>query len=50
MKNKYPKGFEMIPETAGKISNGIFINKKTCEIIVAFAWGGDYHFKISEIK
>lgn len=52
-KNKKVKfeGYDLIPETAGKITNGVYIRKDKEAIIVNFAWGGYLKFApIDEIK
>lgn len=43
-KQRYPD-YDLVPETAGKISNGVYIKKDKSEIIIAFAWGKNLHFK-----
>ncbi len=40
--------FDLIPNTAGIITNGIYIKKDKSELIISLAWGGDYHFKPME--
>ena len=48
--NKF-SGFDLVPETAGKISNGVYIKKDKSEIIICFAWGDNLHYKpIKNIK
>jgi hypothetical protein len=43
-KSKYPD-FRLIKDTAGKISNGVYIKNDGSEIIIAFAWGDDLRFR-----
>lgn len=43
-KQRYPD-FDLVPETGGKISNGVYIKKDKSEIIIAFAWGRNLRFK-----
>lgn len=39
-------GFHLVPETAGKISNGVYVKDDGSEVIIQFAWGGKYlHFR-----
>ncbi len=46
-KKRNPKyeGFHLVEETAGKISNGVYVKDDGSEVIIAFAWGKDLHFK-----
>lgn len=47
LKTKYPD-YDLVPETTGKISNGVYIRKDKQALIVSFAWGPDLHFKPTE--
>ena len=38
-------GFELVPETTGKICAGVYIKDDNSEIIIHFAWGRDLHYK-----
>ena len=40
MRDKLLKDFKLVPETPGKICNGVYIKKDNSEIIIKFAWGG----------
>ena len=44
LKQCYPD-FDLVPETSGVISNGVYIKKDKSELIVAFAWGRNLHFR-----
>ncbi len=43
-KNRYPD-YRLIPNTAGKISNGVYIKNDLSEIRICFAWGEDLVFR-----
>jgi hypothetical protein len=52
MKKKEPKykGYRLVPETTGKITDGVYIREDNQALIVSFAWGNksgqrDLHFK-----
>lgn len=45
MKKSKFEGFDLVPETAGKISDGVYIKKDKSEIIIAFAWGDSLRFR-----
>jgi len=47
MKKRNPKykGFHLVDETAGKISNGVYVKDDGLEIIIAFAWGKSLHWR-----
>lgn len=56
MKRKIKKwgeneGYREVPETAGKICNGVYIKENEdgeCEAVrIRFAWGGDLEVKIN---
>ncbi len=47
-KNRKYEGYDLIPETTGKISNGVYIRKDNNALIISFAWGRDLHFKPQE--
>jgi hypothetical protein len=46
-KKRNPKfeGYHLVENTAGKISNGVYIKDDSSEIIICFAWGDDLRFK-----
>jgi len=44
-KKTHLKDFELIPNTAGVILNGIYIKKDKSELIIQMAWGGTLHFR-----
>ena len=45
LKKRY-EGFHLIPETAGKISNGVYVKDDgSGEMWICFAWGKNLHFK-----
>ena len=43
--NKRFPGFHLIPQTAGVISNGVYVKDDGSEVWICFAWGDDLHFK-----
>ncbi|MCF7836015.1 MAG: hypothetical protein K9M15_02745 [Candidatus Marinimicrobia bacterium] len=43
-RNQQLKDFHLIENTAGKISNGVFVKDDGSEVIIKFAWGEDLHF------
>ena len=43
-KRRY-EGFDLIPKTSGKISNGVYISKDKSELIISFAWGCSLRFR-----
>ena len=43
-KKKIMDGYDLIPNTAGVICNGLFIRKDKQEIVIKFAWGKNYRF------
>ena len=42
-KPKY-KNYELIEDTTGKITNGVFIRKDKRALKISFAWGDDLNF------
>lgn len=44
-RNQKLKDFRLVPDTAGKISNGIYIKNDNSELIIKFAWGKDLVYK-----
>ena len=44
-RKEYLKDFDLVPDTAGKICNGVYIKKDGSEIIIQFAWGGRLHYR-----
>jgi len=44
-KTKQLKEFHLVEDTAGKISNGVYIKDDGSEVIIKFAWGKSLHFK-----
>jgi hypothetical protein len=38
-------GFRLVPETAGKISNGVYVKDDGSEVIIKWAWGGTLIFR-----
>ena len=47
MKNdkQYKEGFHLVANTAGKVSNGVYVKDDDSEVIIRFAWGDDLHFR-----
>ncbi len=43
LKIKFPD-YELVPETTGKIINGVYIRNDKQAVIISFAWGGNLHF------
>ena len=39
------EGFHLVPETAGKISNGVYVKDDGSEVIIKWAWGGTLIFR-----
>ena len=56
MKKRNPNliEWELVPETSGKITNGIYIHKDRQKLKIRFAWGDDLIFapeeEIQEMK
>lgn len=45
------KGYDLVPDTTGKIVDSIWIREDKRELIVRFAWGKALHFKpLDEIE
>lgn len=44
-RNPQLKDFHLVEETAGKISNGVYMKNDGSEVIIKFAWGKDLHFR-----
>lgn len=46
-KNRNPalEGFHLVPNTAGIISNGVYIKDDGSEVKIRFAWGKDLWFR-----
>lgn len=42
--NKYD-GFHLVPDTAGIISNGVYVKDDGSEVRICFAWGKNLHFR-----
>ena len=45
VKNPALAGFHLVPNTAGVISNGVYVKDDGSEVKIWFAWGGDLHFR-----
>ena len=43
-KQKFPD-FDLIPDTAGVVLNGLYLKKDKSELIVDTAWSGTFYFK-----
>lgn len=44
LKKRY-EGYHLVEETAGKISNGVYVKDDGSEVIICFAWGRNLHFR-----
>ena len=45
LRNPKLEGFHLVEDTAGKISNGVYVKDDGSEVIIRFAWGKNLHFR-----
>ena len=45
LRNPALEGFHLVENTAGKISNGVYVKDDGSEVLIRFAWGNDLRFR-----